>query len=159
MTKSRTRNQVNLYRTCFHNRRSSALADNRILGGDRKANGDAVSAATNSQADAALELGVLQVIAARPGGGGHRLLRLRVVAAVGGHPPSLPTWISPGRRGEEERSGGTVREETRTVVEGVGRGPRNRTSLVAQDKRTQITDPGECWVPVPLVWCAGPNPV
>jgi hypothetical protein len=62
---------------------------------------DAVSA-TNSQAYAALELGVLQVVTARAdsgGGGGLRLLRLQVVA-VGGHPRSLPDFASPG----EERS-------------------------------------------------------
>lgn len=76
--------------------------------------GDAVSAKKNLQADAALELGVLQVNAARPGGGGggHRLLRLRV-AAVGGHPPSLsPRFRLAWRR---ERSGGIVRKKRRTV--------------------------------------------
>jgi hypothetical protein len=59
---------------------------------------DAVSA-TNSQAYAALELGVLQVVTARADSGGLRLFRLRVVA-VGGHPRSLPDFASPG----EERS-------------------------------------------------------
>jgi hypothetical protein len=66
--------------------------------------GNAVSASTNSQADAAHELGIVQIVDPRPGGGGGDLLllhRLRRVA-VGGHPPSLPprfVWPPQGTGG------------------------------------------------------------